>query len=82
MTHNYYEDITSGGEKYTIHRKGAAPCYDKPIIIPGSRTYIVFPVKSNIDHGYSVSHGAGRKITRNKAYSLMNEIENSDRKKS
>ena len=84
MSHNYYEEMIHEGKNIIIHRKGAAPCYNNPIIIPGSRgarTYIVFPIKSDLDHGFSVSHGAGRKITRKKAYVLMSEIESSDRKK-
>jgi release factor H-coupled RctB family protein len=84
MSHNYYEEMTYEGKNIIIHRKGAAPCYVNPIIIPGSRgarTYIVFPIRSDINHGFSVSHGAGRKVTRKKAYALMSEIESSDRKK-
>lgn len=77
ITHNYVEDVVHDFKKYKIHRKGVAPSYpDSPIIIPGSRgsrTYLVLPLKTDITNGFSVSHGAGRKISRNKAANGMNE---------
>ncbi len=73
MFHNFYEEK----DGFIIHRKGAAPCeIGNLIVIPGSRgalTYVVNPLKSDITHGYSVSHGAGRRIARNKAVDLLNE---------
>lgn len=72
MFHNFYEEK----DGMIIHRKGSAPCkFGKLIVIPGSRgalTYVVNPLKSDITHGYSVSHGAGRKVSRAKAVELMN----------
>jgi release factor H-coupled RctB family protein len=68
-----------------IHRKGSAPCkLGKLIVIPGSRgalTYVVNPLKSDISHGYSVSHGAGRKVSRNKAIDIMNDCTEVDKQK-
>lgn len=76
MFHNFYEEINN----CIVHRKGAAPCYDnKLIVIPGSRgnkTYVVVPEKSNINNGFSVSHGAGRKISRNKMYETRHDSKN------
>ena len=53
-----------------IHRKGAAPSSSSTVLIPGSRgalSYIVKPIKSSIDHGWSLAHGAGRKWDRGSA---------------
>lgn len=60
-----------------IHRKGAAPSDCGPVVIPGSRgaySYLVCPRTSDtadlqplIDSGFSLAHGAGRKIQRNRA---------------
>jgi len=72
MFHNFCEQK----DNIIIHRKGAAPCkLGNLIVIPGSRgtlTYVVNPLKSDITHGYSVSHGAGRNISRGKAVELFN----------
>lgn len=81
MFHNFYEEK---GE-IVIHRKGAAPCeLGQLIVIPGSRgalTYVVNPLRSDITHGYSVSHGAGRKVSRMKAVDLMNDTDDTGRHK-
>lgn len=78
LFHNYAEKTEYG----YIHRKGAAPAYDKPIIIPGSRgalTYIVQPTNSGETNGWSVAHGAGRKIPRGKLAEGMKNKTQSDR---
>lgn len=81
MYHNYFEQI----DNMTIHRKGAAGCdINKLIIIPGSRgtkTYVVIPTKSNITHGFSVSHGAGRKLSRSKASQITDNTEKQNKLK-
>jgi release factor H-coupled RctB family protein len=81
MYHNFYEEK----DGMVIHRKGAAPCkLGKLIVIPGSRgakTYVVLPLKSDITHGYSVSHGAGRKVSRHKAVDIMNGSSDLDKQK-
>lgn len=81
MFHNFYEEK----DGMIIHRKGSAPCeINKLIVIPGSRgalTYIVNPLRSDISHGYSVSHGAGRKVSRGKAVDLMNDSSETGRQK-
>jgi len=70
--HNYLEKK----DGYIIHRKGVAPADKGPVIIPGSRgaySYIVEPTNYNIETGYSLAHGAGRKISRKKATINMKE---------
>ena len=81
LWHNYVEETEHG----FIHRKGAAPAYDKPIIIPGSRgalTYVVQPINSSEANGWSVAHGAGRKIARGKLAEGMKNKTASDRERS
>ena len=77
LTHNWIESATIEDNRYNIHRKGAAPVIsDLPVIIPGSRgtrTWLVEPnrLKHSLQTGYSLSHGAGRKISRLKAQEGM-----------
>ena len=82
MFHNYYEEITVDRVQYTVHRKGASATNNELIIIPGSRgskTYVVKPIKNDITHGFSVSHGAGRKIARTKMYDIINDASVDDK---
>ena len=58
-----------------IHRKGATPSnHSDFLVIPGSRgsySYLVKVVKENLHmSGYSLAHGAGRKMNRSKAFAL------------
>lgn len=76
LTHNWVETKSIDNITYNIHRKGAAPAYNLPIVIPGSRgtrTWFVEPNQQiqSLSTGFSVSHGAGRKISRNKAQEGM-----------
>lgn len=54
-----------------IHRKGATPSDKGFVVIPGSRgsySYLVKPLDENQwVSGYSLAHGAGRKMNRSKA---------------
>jgi RNA-splicing ligase RtcB len=84
LTHNWVEQLCMGTKTYYIHRKGAAPAYDLPIVIPGSRgtrTWLVEPNKltQSLQTGYSVSHGAGRKVSRLKAQTGMRAKTEKDR---
>jgi release factor H-coupled RctB family protein len=84
LTHNWVETKEIDNIKYSIHRKGAAPAYNLPIVIPGSRgtrTWFVEPNQNiqSIETGFSVSHGAGRKISRNKAQEGMKNKSIKDR---
>lgn len=50
-----------------LHRKGAAPADQGPVIIPGSRgslSYLVVPQGDLADCAWSLAHGAGRKWAR------------------
>jgi release factor H-coupled RctB family protein len=77
VTHNFVQGVVTRepitGNKVTwIHRKGAIPADQGPIIIPGSRgahSYLVEPLpQTGIEaSGYSLSHGAGRKMSRRDA---------------
>jgi len=64
------EDVT---EELWLHRKGAAPNDCGPIVIPGSRgafSYLVEPVSDTQiqqQSGFSLAHGAGRRLPRNVA---------------
>jgi release factor H-coupled RctB family protein len=90
LTHNWVETKEIDNIKYSIHRKGVAPApapapaYNLPIVIPGSRgtrTWFVEPNQNiqSIETGFSVSHGAGRKISRNKAQEGMKNKSIKDR---
>lgn len=85
LTHNWVESVIIENNKYNIHRKGAAPVISNlPVIIPGSRgsrTWLVEPNHPihSLETGYSLSHGAGRKISRLKAQEGMKAKSESDR---
>lgn len=82
--HNYYETKSIDGNLLYIHRKGAISCDNELSIIlgsRGSRTYLVQPIRNDVDHGFSISHGAGRKLSRSVAYSKLNSISEYDRQK-
>jgi len=60
-----------------VHRKGAAPRDQGPIVIPGSRgslSFLVMPTGDSSRYGCSLPHGAGRKWQRSKALSAMKEM--------
>ena len=59
-------------EEVYLHRKGAAPTDRGPVLIPGSRgafSYLVLPnpPSSTYKSGWSLAHGAGRRLARNAA---------------
>lgn len=64
------------GQSLWLHRKGAAPSDQGPVIIPGSRghfSYLVLPSNNNKDlenAAYSLAHGAGRRWNRGKALQM------------
>ena len=66
-----------------VHRKGATPSDKGYVVIPGSRgsySYLVKPLTENSwIGGYSLAHGAGRKMSRSKALSsVKNQYENAN----
>jgi len=67
ICHNQVAEAQCSFGACWIHRKGAAPTTDGPVVIPGSRgafTYLVQPVGEAERSAYSVAHGAGRKWSR------------------
>jgi release factor H-coupled RctB family protein len=67
-----------GGGEGWIHRKGATPSSESPIlVIPGSRGSLSYLVEVNAEaiHGsaYSLAHGAGRQMSRSKARTMMSD---------
>lgn len=77
ITHNsVVEKEWANGLQYLLHRKGAAPSDQGLIVIPGSRgdySILVCPIGSQEANGYSVAHGAGRKLSRSKATAVMRQ---------
>lgn len=66
LSHN----TVTAHEGLWLHRKGAAPADQGPVVIPGSRghhSFLVAPVGGGPDSGFSLAHGAGRKWTRTDA---------------
>ncbi len=67
ICHNQVEHRNVGEYPCWIHRKGAAPSTDGPVLIPGSRgalSYVVAPKGGGDHHAFSIAHGAGRKWSR------------------
>ena len=67
LFHNTVLPIDYQGELYWLHRKGAAPADQGPVLIPGSRgtfSYIVQPLNPRWETAFSLAHGAGRKWKR------------------
>ena len=76
-------DIPLTDKNVVIHRKGATPADKGYVVIPGSRgsySYLVKPQEQNAwISGYSLAHGAGRKMSRTKALaSGKSQYENTD----
>ena len=71
-----YEELHREERQGWIHRKGATPSSESPIlVIPGSRGSLSYLVEVNVEamHGslYSLAHGAGRQMSRSKARTIM-----------
>jgi release factor H-coupled RctB family protein len=67
VCHNSVEQRDLGGRRCWLHRKGAAPSTEGPVVIPGSRgafTYVVTPNAPSERSAFSLVHGAGRKWSR------------------
>lgn len=73
------EDRFGGGptqHSLWLHRKGAAPSDQGPLVIPGSRgtfSYLVQPCGDGSSHAWSLAHGAGRKWTRSDSRARVRE---------
>lgn len=67
VAHNTVTRAVIGGETGWLHRKGAAPSDQGPLVIPGSRgalSYLVNPAGDQHSCARSLAHGAGRKWNR------------------
>ncbi len=76
ICHNNVVSMQVEGCPCWLHRKGAAPWDQGPVVIPGSRgalSYLVLPVGDGAASGYSLAHGAGRKWNRTHAREKMRE---------
>lgn len=76
LCHNSITPRQTGGERFWLHRKGAAPSGNGMVIIPGSRgtlTYLVRPVGDQAANLWSLPHGAGRKWNRKSCKDRLKE---------
>jgi release factor H-coupled RctB family protein len=76
----WHNNVELHDENHFLHRKGSAPTDKGLIAIPGSRgtlTYIVQGVGNQTDNLWSVAHGAGRELSRNKALTKFSRVDNS-----
>jgi len=76
VCHNSVTPKAWNGQRRWLHRKGAAPSDQGPVVIPGSRgalSYLVQPLGDGEAHAHSLAHGAGRKWTRTSARERMRE---------
>ncbi len=67
ICHNWVERREVEGRDSWIHRKGAAPSTQGPVLVPGSRgafSYLMMPLPGAARAAYSLAHGAGRKWSR------------------
>jgi release factor H-coupled RctB family protein len=76
VCHNSVVSKEMDGCACWLHRKGAAPSDQGPVVIPGSRgalSYLVLPVGDGALSAHSLAHGAGRKWNRTTARERMRE---------
>lgn len=74
--HNSIEQREIDGQTVWLHRKGAAPADQGPMIIPGSRgafSYLVLPQGDGQESAWSLAHGAGRKYARSESRARTRE---------
>ncbi|MBI3191634.1 MAG: RtcB family protein, partial [Pedosphaera parvula] len=65
--HNSLTCVELDGESVWLHRRGAAPADEGPIVIAGTRgsvSYLVQPLGDGVEHAWSLPSGAGRKWAR------------------
>jgi release factor H-coupled RctB family protein len=70
VCHNSVTAAVIDGCDCWLHRKGAAPADQGPVVIPGSRgdlSFMVQPEPKREDALRSLAHGAGRKLARHEA---------------
>jgi release factor H-coupled RctB family protein len=73
VCHNSVTEALVDGCQCWLHRKGAAPSDQGPVLIPGSRDDLSYLVSPRVDIDtqkaslWSLAHGAGRRISRSDA---------------
>ncbi|TWB45686.1 RNA ligase RtcB family protein [Nitrospirillum pindoramense] len=70
VCHNSVTAAVMDGCRCWLHRKGAAPADQGPVVIPGSRgdlSILVQPIAGRDQALWSLAHGAGRKLARHEA---------------
>lgn len=75
--HNSISFIEKDGHVFGLHRKGAAPSDQGPLVIPGSRgtfSYLVLPTGPQELNLWSLAHGAGRKWNRGSCKGKLKDI--------
>ncbi|MGI0118813.1 RNA ligase RtcB family protein [Zooshikella sp. RANM57] len=73
VAHNLVSAVCLNGESGWLHRKGAVPADQGPVVIPGSRgdySYLVQP-REDWRSLNSLAHGAGRKWQRSECYGRL-----------
>jgi release factor H-coupled RctB family protein len=76
LCHNSVTPAGGTEDDLWLHRKGAAPSDEGPVVIPGSRgaiTYLVSPTGDQAANAWSVAHGAGRKWTRSESKARLSK---------
>ena len=81
VNHNTVTPHNINNITHWIHRKGATPSTEGPVVIPGSRgsySYLVQPTGSQESNAYSLAHGAGRKWKRSESKSKLSKYKEAD----
>lgn len=81
VCHNSVSKQIIDGKDYWLHRKGATPSDEGTLVIPGSRgsfSYLVQPIGEQLDNGFSLAHGAGRKWQRTDAKARLSKYKMDD----
>ena len=68
--HNSLTSAALDGETVWLHRRGAAPADEGPLVIAGTRgsvSYLVQPLGDDVEHAWSLPSGAGRKWARSQS---------------
>ncbi len=74
--HNTVTPLEMDGSSGWLHRKGAAPSDNGPVVIPGSRgtlSYLVLPIGDQSVNAFSLAHGAGRKWNRSESRGRLSD---------
>lgn len=77
VTHNLLTSFCRQEQQYWVHRKGATPADQGPVMIPGSRgsqSYLVQPIGNQHPNAYSLAHGAGRKWKRRDVKAKLGKV--------